>query len=274
MFASAPRWGALAAGCALLALCGCGQAGRPLLGAEIRAARQGRIREESPPRPEPPYDVATLTQEQAQRQVRAPQPPVHAEPKPTPAPKPEPVPRPPAEGGSPPTPLPPASEGTNGSYEPPPSGKTVTPANFSALRRREEMGLAVSFNGIALAAPSAPEAIKKTISAANELVGQPYVWGGGHTSWYSRGYDCSGAVSYALAGGGFLSTPLSSVQLESWGVPGPGRWLTVYANAGHTFAVVDGLRWDTVGDARGSGPRWHPAPADPQGFLARHPPGY
>lgn len=133
---------------------------------------------------------------------------------------------------------------------------------------------AVLLSGIALAPPSAPERIKAAITAANEIVGRPYVWGGGHGSWYSRGYDCSGAVSYALAGGGFLAAPLNSGQFESWGEPGPGRWLTVYANAGHAYAVIAGLRWDTVGDARGSGPRWHPAVAYPEGFVARHAPGY
>jgi hypothetical protein len=134
--------------------------------------------------------------------------------------------------------------------------------------------VAVLLNGIALAPPSAPEAIKATITAANTIVGTPYVWGGGHDSWYSRGYDCSGAVGFALAGGGFLSAPRTSGQLESWGKPGPGRWLTVYANGSHTYAVIAGLRWDTVGDAKGSGPRWHIALPYPQGFVARHPPGY
>jgi hypothetical protein len=153
-------------------------------------------------------------------------------------------------------------------------GKKVTPANIRALERREQLGLAVSFNSIALAPPSAPDRIKRVIAAANEIVGTPYIWGGGHGAWHSPGYDCSGAVSYALAGGGFLSAPLTSVGLETWGAPGPGKWLTVYANSVHTFAVVDGLRWDTVGDAAGSGPRWHPLLADTSGFVARHPPGY
>ena len=170
--------------------------------------------------------------------------------------------------------MPPASEGTNGSYVPPSYDKKVTPSNVGALEHRERMGLAIAFNGVALASPQAPKAIQRAISAANELVGLPYIWGGGHASWYAPGYDCSGAVSYALAGGGFLSAPLTSVGLESWGAPGPGRWLTVYANSVHTFTVIDGLRFDTVGDARGSGPRWHPALADTQGFIARHPPGY
>ena len=111
------------------------------------------------------------------------------------------------------------------------------------------------------------------ISAANLIVGQPYVWGGGHGSWQSKGYDCSGAVSYALAGAGLLQAPLTSGAFMSYGIPGPGRWLTIYASPTHVYAVIAGLRWDTVGDARGSGPRWHPADAYPSGFEARHLPG-
>jgi hypothetical protein len=148
---------------------------------------------------------------------------------------------------------------------------------MAKLEQRAASGSAVLLSGVALAPPSAPQRIKAAISAANTIIGRPYIWGGGHASWYSRGYDCSGgsgAVSYALAGGGFLSTPLDSRQLESWGAPGPGRWLTVYANAGHAYAVIAGLRWDTVGDARGTGPRWHPALPYPEGFVARHPPGF
>ena len=268
---------ALALGATVPALYGCGLSERPPLSAEISAAQRqhSRIREEQPPHPEPPYDIATRAR--LRRQVLAPTPRPHPHPDPQPKPKPQvepqPAPPPPATG-SPSSTLPPASEGNNGSYTPPAAGKKITPGNVSALERREEMGLAISFNGVALASPTAPKAIKAAISAANELVGLPYIWGGGHASWYAPGYDCSGAVSYALAGGGFLSAPLTSVGLESWGAPGPGRWLTVYANAEHTFTVIDGLRFDTVGDARGSGPRWHPLLADTQGFVARHPPGY
>lgn len=142
------------------------------------------------------------------------------------------------------------------------------------LESQQGEGRAILLNGVALAPPSAPEAIKAAISAANEIVGRPYIWGGGHASWYSTGYDCSGAVSYALGGGGLLSVPLASTALEGWGVPGPGRWLTVYANGSHAYAVIAGLRWDTVGDAKGTGPRWHLAPAYPEGFVERHPAGY
>jgi peptidoglycan hydrolase CwlO-like protein len=122
-------------------------------------------------------------------------------------------------------------------------------------------------------APSAaPAAIQAAISAANSIATTPYIWGGGHGSFESSGYDCSGAVSFALNGGGFLDSPLDSTGLETWGEPGPGRWITVYANASHAWMMIAGLAFDTVG---GPGPRWHSSPVDsPEGFIARHPPGY
>ena len=142
------------------------------------------------------------------------------------------------------------------------------------LESQQAEGRAILLNGIALAPPGAPQAIKEAISAANEIVGRPYIWGGGHASWYSTGYDCSGAVSYALGGGGLLAAPLDSTRLENWGESGPGRWLTVYASGSHAYAEIAGLRWDTVGDAKGTGPRWHLTPAYSEGFVERHPPGY
>ena len=128
--------------------------------------------------------------------------------------------------------------------------------------------------GLASAPRSAPPAVKAAIAAANSISTTPYVWGGGHGSWYSYGYDCSGAVSFALYGAGLLDTPLTSGSLETYGEPGPGRWITIYANATHTYAVIAGLRWDTVGDASGTGPRWHLEPPYPEDFVVRHPTGY
>ncbi len=118
----------------------------------------------------------------------------------------------------------------------------------------------------------APPAIQAAIEAANSIATTPYIWGGGHGSFSSSGYDCSGAVSFALNGGGFLSSPLDSTGLETWGEPGAGQWITVYANAGHAWMIIAGLAFDTVG---GPGPRWHSSPVDStEGFIARHPPGY
>ena len=110
------------------------------------------------------------------------------------------------------------------------------------------------------------------INAANTIVGRPYVWGGGHGSFYDNSYDCSGAVSFALFGGGLIPRPLTSGDLMRWGAPGPGKWITVYANPGHTFVEIAGLRFDTVGAEQGSGPRWHLATVSTGGFVARHPP--
>jgi hypothetical protein len=128
--------------------------------------------------------------------------------------------------------------------------------------------------GMAIAPPSALEPVRATIEAANQIRTKPYIWGGGHGRWNSPGYDCSGAVSFALHGGGFLETPLDSGEMMHWGLPGRGRWITIYTNPGHAFAVIDGLRWDTVGDAHGTGPRWHRQMVSTAGFVARHPPGY
>jgi len=123
----------------------------------------------------------------------------------------------------------------------------------------------------ASAPASAPQAVKDVISAGNAIATTPYIWGGGHGSFESSGYDCSGAVSYALHGGGLLESPLDSTGLETWGEPGPGRWITVYANSGHAWMVVAGIAFDTVG---GPGPRWHDPWVDsPEGFIARHPAG-
>jgi peptidoglycan hydrolase CwlO-like protein len=118
----------------------------------------------------------------------------------------------------------------------------------------------------------APPAVQAAIEAANSIATTPYIWGGGHGSFESSGYDCSGSVSFALNGGGFLSSPLDSTGLSTWGEPGPGQWITVYANAGHAWAIIAGLAFDTSG---GAGPRWHPEPvSSTEGFIARHPPGY
>jgi cell wall-associated NlpC family hydrolase len=145
---------------------------------------------------------------------------------------------------------------------------------FAHTRAGGDGSTSILLTGIALPPPDAPQTVKDVINNANTIVGRPYVWGGGHASFYSYGYDCSGSVSFALFGGGLIPEPLTSGSLEGWGAPGPGKWITVYANAGHTFAEIAGLRWDTVGDAQGTGPRWHLAPTSTDGFVARHPPGY
>jgi peptidoglycan hydrolase CwlO-like protein len=126
-------------------------------------------------------------------------------------------------------------------------------------------------SGLAAAPADAPAAVVAVIEAANRIAHTPYLWGGGHGSFDSPGYDCSGAVSYALGGGGFLDSPLDSTGLSFWGEPGSGSWITVYANSGHAYAVIAGLRWDTSG---GAGPRWHSDMRSGAGYVARHPAGY
>jgi hypothetical protein len=130
-------------------------------------------------------------------------------------------------------------------------------------------------NGRAIAPPGAPTAVKRAIAAANHISGRPYVWGGGHVGWLSRGYDCSGAVGYALHGADLLGVTMVSGQLASWGEAGIGRWITVYANSHHVYMMVAGLRFDTRDAPPGvSGPRWHRASVDSRNFAARHPAGF
>ncbi len=114
--------------------------------------------------------------------------------------------------------------------------------------------------------------VGRVIAAGEEIATRPYVWGGGHGSFQSEGYDCSGSVSYALHGGGLLSSPEDSTGLESYGEPGPGRYITIYANAEHAFMVVDGKRFDTVALAE-TGNRWTDAMTSTAGYVARHPAG-
>jgi cell wall-associated NlpC family hydrolase len=163
----------------------------------------------------------------------------------------------------------PASAGSNGTTVPHHGGGKL----FAHTRAGNDGSTAILLSGIALAPPDAPEAVQKVINAANQIVGRPYIWGGGHASFYSYGYDCSGSVSWALHGAGLIPEPLTSGSLEGWGEAGPGKWITVYANAGHTFMEIAGLRFDTVGDARGTGPRWHLMPNSSAGFVVRHPAG-
>ena len=178
----------------------------------------------------------------------------------------------PAVAGDPST-MPPASAGSNGTAIPRHSAADRQKI-FANTRAAGDGSTSILLTGIALPPPDAPQAVKDVINNANTIVGRPYVWGGGHASFYSNSYDCSGAVSFALFGGGMIPEPLTSSALEGWGAPGPGKWITVYANAGHTFAEIAGLRWDTVGDENGTGPRWHLAPASGDGFVVRHPPGF
>jgi peptidoglycan hydrolase CwlO-like protein len=133
----------------------------------------------------------------------------------------------------------------------------------------------IDSSGDAIPPSNAPLAVRAAIEAANQIDDLPYIWGGGHGSFTSSGYDCSGSVSFMLHGGGFLSSPLDSTGLEVWGESGGGNWITVFANSGHAWAYVAGLRWDTGGPDGGNGPRWSTVMRDDtSSFVARHPSGY
>ena len=133
-------------------------------------------------------------------------------------------------------------------------------------------GLAVDTGGMVQPPADAPEAVKQIIAAGNAIATLPYIYGGGHASFHADGYDCSGSVSYALAAAGLVSSPMVSGDFEDWGEPGPGRWVTIYANAGHVWMTVAGWRFDTVALAE-SGTRWAQGGGEFSGFVVRHPPG-
>jgi cell wall-associated NlpC family hydrolase len=127
-------------------------------------------------------------------------------------------------------------------------------------------------NGVALPPLDAPDAVKQMIQAGNGIARTPYIWGGGHGKWLDKGYDCSGSVSFVLAAAGLLSTTETSGQLMSFGKPGPGKWVTIYASGGHVFLEVAGIRFDT-GAQSVTGSRWASDGRSTAGFVARHPAG-
>jgi hypothetical protein len=127
-------------------------------------------------------------------------------------------------------------------------------------------------NGVAVPPLEAPEEVKQIIEAGNIIARTPYLWGGGHGKWLDTGYDCSGSVSFALAAAGLLNGPMASGPLMSWGQPGPGKWVTIYANNGHVYMYVAGVRFDTS-NSRVTGSRWSNTARSNAGFVARHPPG-
>ena len=141
----------------------------------------------------------------------------------------------------------------------------------------------INSDGTATAPAGAPAAVVAMINAGNQIIGKPYVYAGGHGKWNDTGYDCSGAVSYVLHGAGMLSQSEDSTGLESYGSPGPGKWVTIYANAGHTWIVIAGRAFDTADFGgpnipSGTGPRWRSNPLGnlndgTGGYVVRHPAG-
>ena len=154
--------------------------------------------------------------------------------------------------------------GTGGTGDDPPSTTTRTPGAQARLK-----------HGFAIPPASAPRKVVRAIEAANRIVkGKPYCLGGGHARWESRCYDCSGSISYALGekGAGVLDAPMPSGSFMRWQKSGRGRWITVYANGGHMYAVIAGLRLDTSMTA-GDGPGWSKTRREQSGFSVRHPRG-
>jgi cell wall-associated NlpC family hydrolase len=130
--------------------------------------------------------------------------------------------------------------------------------------------------GYAAAPMDAPANVQQVIWTANQIIGLPYVYGGGHASFTASGYDCSGTVSFALHGGSLLSTPMDSSEFMHWGSHGAGRWIAVFGNAGHAYMDVAGLRLDTSAaddPTNQQGPRWRPLRTDNSGYTVRHPLG-
>lgn len=139
------------------------------------------------------------------------------------------------------------------------------------LARSARAGIATNAGGRVQPPPGAPAAVGLVMAAGNAIAGLPYLYGGGHGGFKDTAYDCSGSISYALAAAGLVTSPMSSGPFMSWGEPGPGKWITVYANAGHAYMVVAGWRFDT--SALRGGTRWTREMRPSGGFVARHPPG-
>jgi cell wall-associated NlpC family hydrolase len=154
-----------------------------------------------------------------------------------------------------------AAAGTGGT-SPPGSGSGGGSSSDTVYKAHMEGSRAVPH-------PNTPRRIKEVLWAGNRIRHKPYEWGGGHGRWEDNGYDCSGAVSYALHGGDFVSRPRTSGGFMSWGVRGVGRYITVYANGGHVYAKIAGLRWDTS-MVPGSGPGWSTHMRSSSGFVKRH----
>ena len=134
------------------------------------------------------------------------------------------------------------------------------------------MTATVNPDGTATAPVLAPPVIQAIINGGNQIATKPYIYGGGHGNWEDAGYDCSGSVSYALHAAGLLDTAMPSGGFQTWGDPGPGQWVTIYANGGHMYMTVAGLRFDTSGRSS-AGTRWQAEMRSVKGYVVRHPPG-
>ena len=150
------------------------------------------------------------------------------------------------------------------------AGPAVAPATAPALTDGPQA--TVGPDGLAVAPAGAPPQVQAIIAAGNQIASKPYKYGGGHGKWIDTGYDCSGSVSFALHGAGLLDTAMPSGSFTSWGDAGPGQWVTIYANGGHMYMVVAGLRFDTSGRSTHN-TRWQAEQRSAAGYTVRHPPG-
>ena len=169
---------------------------------------------------------------------------------------------------------------------PPPAGSTNGSTGGSAVDLAAEVkpellvpgetARYVAALGLAAAPMSAPAAVQQIVWAGNQLIGLPYIFGGGHGSFVSPGYDCSGTVSFALHGADLLPAPMDSSEFMGWGEHGVGQWVTVFSNPEHAYMTIAGLRLDTSpadDPSNREGPRWRPLRPENHGFVKRHPLG-
>jgi peptidoglycan hydrolase-like protein with peptidoglycan-binding domain len=146
------------------------------------------------------------------------------------------------------------------------------PAPVAATAVNNGPQATVGPDGLAVAPAGAPPQVQQIIAAGNQIASKPYKYGGGHGKWIDTGYDCSGSVSFALHGAGLLEEAMPSGSFVNWGDPGPGQWVTIYANGGHIFMIVAGLRFDTSGRSNHN-TRWQTEQRPTSGYTVRHPPG-
>jgi hypothetical protein len=175
-----------------------------------------------------------------------------------------------------PQPAPANSGGTGFDPGPPPPSTPAHPVAPGSLAK--------IIHGVAYAPSYAPIQVQRAIWAGNRIRQKPYLYGGGHGKWNDAGYDCSGSVSYVLHAAGLIRTSMSSADFMSWGQAtggqvGAGQWITVYANSGHAFVEIAGIRLDTSAEgdrhpARASGPRWRRVMASTAGYIPLHPLNY
>jgi peptidoglycan hydrolase-like protein with peptidoglycan-binding domain len=161
--------------------------------------------------------------------------------------------------------------GSQGEEENPTGG--VAPDAKEKAQTQPGEKATVGSDGFAVAPAGAPQEVKEAIAAGNEIAKTPYKYGGGHAKLKDSGYDCSGSVSYALRKAGLMKSSLASGAMTSFGESGKGEWITLYANSGHAYMVIAGIRFDTSARKR-EGSRWSDTPRSSSGYTARHPEGF